>query len=48
MSQNKSVPVRIIIAIMKQHDQKQAGEERVSLAYTPTVLFILEENEGRN
>jgi hypothetical protein len=37
------VLVRVTIAMMKLHNQKQAGEERVYLAYTSTSPFITEE-----
>ena len=33
---------------MKHDDPKQAGKERVYLAYTSTSLFIIEENQGRS
>jgi hypothetical protein len=33
---------------MKHHDQSQFGEQRVYLAYTSTLLFIIKENQGRN
>ena len=29
--------LRVTIAVMKHHDQKQAGEERVFLVYTSTA-----------
>ena len=35
--------VRITIAVMKHHNQRQLGEERVYLAYTSISLFILKE-----
>ena len=35
-----TVLVRVFIAVMEHHDQKQAGEERVYSAYTSTLLFI--------
>lgn len=31
----------VTIAVMKHHDQKQSGEERVYLTYTPTLLSII-------
>jgi hypothetical protein len=36
------------IAVMKHHDHKQVGEERVYLAYTFTALFITEGSQDRN
>jgi hypothetical protein len=33
---------------MKNHNQKHPEEERVYLAYTSTLLFIIEERQGRN
>jgi hypothetical protein len=34
------VLVRVTIAVMKHHDQKQIGEERVYVAYASISLFI--------
>ena len=34
--------------MMKHHDQKQHGEERVYLAYASTSLFIIEGSQDRN
>jgi hypothetical protein len=31
-----TILVRVIVAMMKNHDQKEIGEERVYLAYTST------------
>jgi hypothetical protein len=40
--------VRIFIAVLKHHDQKQLGEDTVYLAYFCTSLFIIEGSQGRN
>jgi hypothetical protein len=42
------VLVRVTIAMMKHHDQKQLGEEKVYLAYTSTLLSIIEGSQDRN
>jgi hypothetical protein len=34
--------------MIKHHDQKKIGEERVYLAYTSISLFIVEGNLDRN
>lgn len=39
------------MGVMKHHDQRQLGEERVFLSYTSTSLFTIKEQElkmGRN
>ena len=36
------------MAVMKHHDQKQVGEERVYSVYTSTAQFIIEGSQGRN
>jgi hypothetical protein len=40
--------LRVTIAVMKHHDQKQPGEERVCLAYSPISLFTTEGRQDRN
>jgi hypothetical protein len=42
------VLVRVTLSVMKLHDQKQAGEERVYLAYISTSLFIIKGSQDRN
>jgi len=37
-----TVLVRVTIAAVKRHDQRERGEERVYLAHTSSPLFILE------
>ena len=37
-----TVLVRVSIAAVKRHDQRERGEERVYLAHTSSPLFILE------
>jgi hypothetical protein len=34
--------------MVKHHDLKQVGEERVYLAYTSVLLFIIEGSQDRN
>ena len=34
--------------MMKYHDQKQTGEDRGYLAYTPLLLFIIGRSQDRN
>ena len=43
-----AVLVRVSTAAINHHDQKQAGQERVYLAYTSTVLFIIGGSQDRN
>ena len=43
-----SVLVRITIAMMKHHGQKQVGEERVSLTHTSISYSISEGHQGKN
>lgn len=43
-----AVVVRVIIAMVKYHDQTWLGEEKVHLAYTSTPLFIMEGSQDRN
>lgn len=38
-----SVPVRVTVAVMKQHDEKQVGEKWVYFVYTSMSQFITEE-----
>jgi hypothetical protein len=38
-----SVLVKVTMAAMKHHDQKQVGEQRVYSVYTSTSLLIVEE-----
>jgi hypothetical protein len=40
--------VRTSIAMIKHHDQKQVGKERVYLAFTCMSYFIIEESQDRN
>jgi hypothetical protein len=42
------VLVRDTVAALKHHDQKQAGERRVYLAYTSTLSSIIEGSQSRN
>jgi hypothetical protein len=47
----KSTPpnlVRITIAVMKRHNQKQLGKSRDCLAYTSMLLFIIKGSRNRN
>jgi hypothetical protein len=46
--QGETVLIRVASAMIKHHDQKQLGEERVYLAYTSTALFIMEGSQDRN
>jgi hypothetical protein len=39
---------RVTIAVIQHHNQKQAGEERVCLAFASTSLFITEGSQDRN
>jgi hypothetical protein len=43
-----STCLRLTIATVKHHDQKQVGEERVYLAYTSTSLQSTEGSQDRN
>lgn len=43
-----SVLVRVTIAVMKYHDQRQLGEGRVYSIHSSTAQFIINSNEGRN
>jgi hypothetical protein len=45
---NPAALVGVSIAVMKHHDQKQAGEKRVHLAYTSILLFIIKGSQDRN
>ena len=38
----------VTVAMMRHHDQKQAGEESVYLTYTSTSQFITGGSQGRN
>jgi hypothetical protein len=40
--------LRVSIAAMKQHEKNQAGEERVHLASTASLLFITKGSQDRN
>ena len=42
------VIVKVTIALIKHHQQKQLVEERIYLAYASTSLFITEGNQDRN
>ena len=42
------VLVRITVAVLEHHDEKQIGEERVYLGYTSTLLFIIRGVQDRN
>jgi hypothetical protein len=44
----RCVLVRVSIAAMKHHDQKQVREERVYLAYIFIALFIIKGSQDRN
>lgn len=37
---SKYLVLRVFIAVIKQHEQRQLREERVSLLYTSTELFL--------
>ena len=39
--------VRVTVAVMKHHDQKQLGEEKACLAYASMLLLIIEGNQDR-
>ena len=41
-----AVLVWVTVAVMKHHNQKQDGKERVYLAYTSTSQFIIKEWTG--
>ena len=43
-----SVLVRVVIAVVKHHDQNQVREERVYLACMSILLFIIEGSQYRN
>jgi hypothetical protein len=40
--------LRVPIAVMKHHEKKQVGEERVYSAYISTSEFIIEGSPGSN
>jgi hypothetical protein len=42
MPRSQCVLVRVTAVMMKYHDQKQVGEERVCLAYASTSIAITE------
>jgi hypothetical protein len=42
------VYVTVCIAVVKHHDQKQVGEERVYSAYSSTLSSIIEGSQDRN
>lgn len=42
------VLVTVTIALLKLHDRKQLGEERVYFAYSSGSLFIIKRNQKRN
>jgi hypothetical protein len=44
---NITILLRVSIAAMKHHDQKQAGKKRVYFAYTSMLLFIFEESQDK-
>jgi hypothetical protein len=44
----RDIVVRVTIAVMKHHEQKQVGEERVCSAYTFTSQFISKGSQKRN
>ena len=46
-NERSGVSVRVSIAVMKHHDQKQVGEERVYLAYTPNTEGSQDKNSSR-
>ena len=41
------VLVRVTVAVMKHHEQKQLGKGRVYLAYASTSLFIIGGSQDR-
>ena len=43
-----SIVVRVTIAVMKHHDQKQPGEQALYFTHTSTSLFITEGSQDRN
>lgn len=43
-----NVFVSVSIAVIKYHNQKQVGEERVNLAYTSILETIIERSQDRN
>jgi hypothetical protein len=40
--------LRVAVAVMKRHGQKQTGEERVYLTCTSTSLLIIGRSQNRN
>lgn len=42
------VLVRVSVAAMKLHEQKQVGEERDYAVFTSTLLFITKQSQDRN
>jgi hypothetical protein len=40
--------LRVTTAVIKHHDQKHLGKERVYLAYTSTSLVIIKRSQDRN
>ena len=40
--------LRVSVAVIKHHGQKQGGEERVYLTYTSKLLFIIKGSQDRN
>ena len=40
--------VRVTIAAIKHHDQKQVGVERVHLAFSSTALYVIKVNQARD
>jgi hypothetical protein len=40
--------LRFLIAMVKCHDQKQAEEESIYLAYISSSLFIIKSSQDRN
>ena len=43
-----SLLVRVTVAVMRHHDQKQTGEKKVYLASTSTSLLIIKGSRDRN
>jgi hypothetical protein len=48
MEESIFVLVRVVVALMKHHDQTQLGEEMIYLAYTSPAPFIIKESQDRN
>jgi hypothetical protein len=43
-----TIIVRVTVAVIRQHDQKQPGRKKAYWLYTSTSLFIIEGTQDRN